>query len=49
MTGHAGPLPIAGDRLSVGNEIGWPLDHQLATPRAVTIMPSVAMNGGMRV
>ena len=29
--------------------MGLPFDHHLATPRAVTIMPSVAMNGGIRV
>ena len=28
---------------------GWPRVYHLATPRAVTIMPSVAMNGGMPV
>ena len=42
------PLPMAA-KLSVGNEIGSPFDHHLATPRAVTIMPSVAMNGGILV
>ena len=47
MTGIS-PLPIAA-KLSVGNEIGWPFDHHLAMPRAVTIMPRVAMKGGMRV
>ena len=47
MTGIR-PLPMAA-KLSVGNEIGLPFDHQRDRPRAATIMPSVAMKGGMRV
>jgi len=42
------PLPMAA-KLSVGNEIGLPFDHHFARPRADTIIPSVAMKGGMRV
>ena len=34
---------------SEGNETGWPFDHQRAMPRAETIIPSVAMKGGIRV
>ena len=36
-------------KLSVGNEMGLPFDHHRDRPRADTIMPSVAMKGGMRV
>ena len=43
------PVADASAKPSVGNEIGSPFDHQLATPRADTIMPSVAMNGGILV
>ena len=48
MTTGISPLPIAA-KLSVGNEIGLPFDHQRARPRAATIMPSVAMKGGIFV
>ena len=47
ITGHQ-PEPIAAnssDRLP----IGWPFVYQSATPRAETIMPSVAMKGGILV
>ena len=36
-------------KASVGFETAWPLVHHLAMPRAVTIMPSVAMKGGILV
>ena len=42
------PWPRAA-KLSVGKLIGWPLVYHLAKPRAVTIMPSVAMKGGIVV
>ena len=47
MTGHQ-PEPIAAKE-SVRLPIGWPLVYQSATPRADTIMPSVAMKGGILV
>ena len=34
---------------SVRPETGWPLVYHLETPRAETIMPSVAMKGGILV
>ncbi|MOA21493.1 hypothetical protein D3C78_1419870 [compost metagenome] len=34
---------------SVSPEIGWPFVYHLERPRAVTIMPSVAMKGGILV
>jgi hypothetical protein len=40
------PWPIAAYP-SVGNDTGWPLVYHLATPRTLSIMPSVAMNGGI--
>ena len=42
------PLPMAA-KLSVGKDTGWPLVYHFARPRAVTIMPRVAMNGGILV
>ena len=48
MTTGIMPLPMSA-KLSVGNEIGLPFDHQFAMPRADTIMPSVAMKGGIFV
>ena len=47
MTGHQ-PAPIAAKE-SERLPIGWPFVYQSATPRADTIMPSVAMNGGIFV
>ena len=46
-TGHQ-PAPMAAKE-SERSPIGWPLVYQSATPRADTIMPSVAMNGGILV
>ena len=42
-------IAVRAAKLSVGNEIGLPFDHQRARPRADTIMPSVAMKGGILV
>ena len=47
MTGHQ-PAPMAANT-SVRLPIGWPFVYQSATPRADTIMPSVAMKGGILV
>ena len=42
------PDPIQAKDL-VGKETGCPLVHHCAIPRQIRNMPSVAMNGGMRV
>ena len=47
MTGHQ-PAPMAAKESS-RLPIGWPFVYQSATPRADTIMPSVAMNAGIFV
>ena len=47
MTGHQ-PAPMAA-KLSERLPIGWPFVYQSATPRADTIIPSVAMKGGILV
>ena len=47
ITGHQ-PAPMAA-KLSERLPIGWPFVYQSATPRADTIMPSVAMNAGIFV
>ena len=36
-------------KLSVSMLTGWPRVYQRATPRALTITPSVAMKGGIEV
>ena len=36
-------------KLSLSSATGWPCVYHLATPRADTIMPSVAMKGGISV
>src|SRR5271165_1925889 len=47
MTGHQ-PAPMAANESS-RLPIGWPFVYQSATPRAETIMPSVAMKAGIFV
>ena len=42
------PDPIQA-KPSVGKLTGWPLVYHLANPRTVTMVPSVAMKGGILV